>query len=172
MSDYVVINGELYHHGVKGMKWGVRRYQNKDGSLTTEGKAKYGDDITKRKVKHVKKQFQAGLKSKVIDVRATGKKIDKEMSKTKEGKALKNANDYLESIFKSAEAQGISRNQLVFGKDTADFLNNVNSAYDKKYKEVANKYLDEIASTSLKSLGYKDTKAGRDWLKKQNFINW
>ena len=29
---------ELYHHGVKGMRWGVRRYQNKDGSLTAKGK--------------------------------------------------------------------------------------------------------------------------------------
>ena len=28
----------LAHHGIKGQKWGVRRYQNKDGSLTTEGK--------------------------------------------------------------------------------------------------------------------------------------
>lgn len=34
---------ELRHWGIKGMKWGVRRYQNKDGSLTPKGKKRYGD---------------------------------------------------------------------------------------------------------------------------------
>lgn len=31
----------IYHHGIKGMKWGVRRFQNEDGSLTPEGRARY-----------------------------------------------------------------------------------------------------------------------------------
>ena len=35
------MQNELYHHGIKGMKWGIRRYQNKDGSLTPQGKKKY-----------------------------------------------------------------------------------------------------------------------------------
>lgn len=35
---------ELKHHGVKGMKWGVRRYQNKDGSLTPAGKSRFAKE--------------------------------------------------------------------------------------------------------------------------------
>ena len=37
-------DGELYHWGIKGMKWGQRRYQNKDGSLTPAGKKRYAKE--------------------------------------------------------------------------------------------------------------------------------
>ncbi len=53
MSKYYMSNGtfravpehsdELRHYGVPGMKWGVRRYQNKDGGLTSAGKKRYGE---------------------------------------------------------------------------------------------------------------------------------
>lgn len=67
---------ELTHHGIKGQKWGVRRYQNSDGSLTPAGKKRYGDisydernhkikDERKRTIKNRRILTEAELRSKI-----------------------------------------------------------------------------------------------------------
>lgn len=40
-DDLVLLGEYICHHGIKGQKWGIRRYQNPDGSLTEEGKKRY-----------------------------------------------------------------------------------------------------------------------------------
>ena len=60
---------ELYHYGVKGMKWGVRRYENYGGSYTQRGvkrfrKAESDYDNAKSNVRKAKAQYKAGTTTK------------------------------------------------------------------------------------------------------------
>ena len=48
---------ELQHHGVKGQRWGIRRYQNKDGSLTTIGKNRL-DALRNKKIEQLNKKIE------------------------------------------------------------------------------------------------------------------
>lgn len=113
MTDYILThNGELYHAGVKGMKWGQRRYQNKDGSLTPAGKKRYNSTslksaIARRQNEKVDKSFdkwREGAKKR-DDAIALGKKANEARmayENNKGDKSLKSAYNQANKDYKKA----------------------------------------------------------------------
>lgn len=67
MSDILVTaltTQELYHHGIEGMHWGERRYQNYDGSLTEDGRKRYGIKETKKAIRTLEGNVAQSLYNK------------------------------------------------------------------------------------------------------------
>lgn len=71
----VVYSNELYHHGIKGQKWGVRRFRNKDGTLTPEGRKRNSVTSDSKDKTSYKKMY------KMMDDKALNKEYDKLVEK-------------------------------------------------------------------------------------------
>lgn len=87
-NNYILTStGELFHWGVKGMKWGVRRYQNKNGSLTPAGKKRQKELTADEKERAARK---ADLKNRRTMSDADLKKKIERLKMEKEFKNLTN----------------------------------------------------------------------------------
>lgn len=67
----------LQHHGVKGQRWGFRRYQNKDGSLTPAGQKRYNKELAKLKSEEKKLKNQQSVQKKFAKLEDKKKNIQK-----------------------------------------------------------------------------------------------
>lgn len=120
-SEYVLLpNGDfasvdaLNHSGIKGMKWGIRRYQNKDGSLTAAGKKRYTAEAEKLKEREKTIKNQERVRAKVDKLNAKKAELDERQ------KALDEANGVKKSKFglkkKDADAEEAKKS----AKDMSD----------------------------------------------------
>lgn len=65
MSYQVIFTDSLSHHGIKGQRWGIRRFRKKDGSLTDAGKKRYGDGEYKKQTQKQNSKNKMSTKKKV-----------------------------------------------------------------------------------------------------------
>lgn len=164
--NYMSSYDELYHHGIKGMRWGVRRFQNEDGTLTAQGRQRYKDYRSDQSTRRSLTRHVAADKK---NLKARGEAMNE---------VTKNYNDAQEQMRKASSKVFISgkkRQELVdeaaanltkageeLEKRRAD-LNRAERIYNKD-AEALFKHVDDMTkkygSENVKSLDTKKVKLG------------
>lgn len=184
-------NGQPYiaHHGILGMKWGVRRYQNSDGTLTPEGRKRYGI-VERAKDKYSDMSMRGRIKEKQLEMIAVSndthshekalqltkphyaklvKQIADEYEKSKEYKSYLDSetrlNAYRQEMnkkYKSSDITSFDVNDSRKAQELANKRNEMATKASKKRLDIWAKHHDDILSTKVKDLGYEDTISNRE----------
>lgn len=130
---------ELYHHGIKGMKWGIRRFQNKDGSLTPAGKKRYDDDGPTQKTTHrqrlEEKYRSKGMSEESAKIAANKRiKIEKIIAVTA-GVTIAAATAYAANKYIKEHADGIIKSGTKMQVIATDPNKNLDRPFYAAYKK-------------------------------------
>lgn len=100
--DNICTQDELQHHGIKGQRWGIRRFQTKDGALTPRGQKRYNKEMDKLKAEKKRLRNEERTKKKMAKLDAMKSDIDKMKKGSKEDdKPLETPEQKRERLLKS-----------------------------------------------------------------------
>lgn len=157
-------SNELYHHGTKGMKWGVRRYQNTDGSLTNAGKSRYARDAREKEFnkydessgKYYKQSKKNGRTDLEFDAKRYAKE-DTERTKRLVDSGRNLSNDLKRSVDTSSKNRKVPKMDLSNMTDQ-EMREQINRAMlERQYNDIFNPQKEskgrEYASRTLETAG-------------------
>lgn len=157
-NDWRIYQGDLdylAHHGIRGQKWGVRRFENADGSLTAAGKARYGSGADKVEKYSMK---ATGWENRAINAKTgIGRGISTSMASSRRMKADRLAEkaegDYKFSAFNKNHARRLRASSEV----DAAVAKGLKERSENSTFKLKQKYLMEKAIKSLAGANNKET---------------
>jgi hypothetical protein len=168
-SEQVVLKNYLEHHGVKGQRWGIRRYQNSDGSLTEKGRKRlkkwetYVEDTRSKKIAKVNKKL---TKAKAgSEKEANLKKAAKFLEKDKQIYSKMSNKEKLEdwNIQKSLSTKVTGKDLAVYGLfglagglgySMSKVKKSESDARIRRAKASIDRYFGENGDKTIRELGY------------------
>lgn len=155
---------ELYHFGIKGMRWGIRRYQNEDGSLTSAGQARYGTrKLTRADKRKILDDWEEnGYSKKMQDSITAYKSADRKIArKYGLGEAKRK---YREEVRKRAASKS-----FFYSKEERNAKKAYSKAANSAYKEqnrLRKSFEKDFANATVASYGKDLNKRGQKWLRR------